>query len=49
MQDIPFIKPSLLFYDRSVGHGDFYVTDRQGAIARTRPHTNWRASWTRII
>jgi hypothetical protein len=39
----------LLFYDPSAGQGEFYRTDGQGGIARTRLHVGWRSSWTHII
>ena len=34
----------LLFYDAGAGQGEFYLTDGQGGIARTRMHTGWRSS-----
>lgn len=39
---------SLLFYDRSAGHGEFYKVDGQGGISLVASHTNWRKTWHAI-
>jgi hypothetical protein len=39
----------LLYYDRGAGEGEFYSTDANGGIFRTRLHIGWRPSWTQII
>ncbi|WP_257461636.1 hypothetical protein [Archangium lipolyticum] len=40
---------SLLFYDRSEGHGEFYATDGQGNLSRVARHTNWRRTWDLLV
>jgi hypothetical protein len=42
------VDKGLLFYDASVGEGEFYTTN-EGGIRRTRLHTRWRSSWTQIV
>jgi hypothetical protein len=39
----------LLFYDPTVGEGEFYTTNGRGGIGRTRLHVGWRRGWTRIV
>ncbi|WP_225414539.1 hypothetical protein [Stigmatella hybrida] len=40
---------SLLFYDRSVGEGEFYTTDGQGHLSRVSRHSDWRRTWDLIV
>jgi hypothetical protein len=40
---------SILFYDRSAGHGEFYATDGQGHLSRVARHTDWRRTWNLIV
>ena len=40
---------SLLFYEQSTGHAEFYETDGQGGMNLLRQYDDWRSSWTLII
>jgi hypothetical protein len=38
----------LLFYDPTVGEGEFYTTDVRGGIVHLRTFTDWRGTWSQI-
>ncbi len=40
---------SLLFYDRTAGHGEFYRVDGKGGISLAAKHTNWHKTWSLIV
>ena len=39
----------LLFYDPSLGQGEFWTTDGQGGIGQPRLHEGLRPSWRQIV
>jgi hypothetical protein len=39
----------LFYYDPISGDAEFYATDGQGGIRRTRLHIGFRTSWTKIV
>ncbi len=39
----------LLFYDATVGEGEFYTTDGNGNISLLKKYTGWRQSWQSIL